>query len=173
MKLPTFLLLSFAYCGTAQHWELPKETNVFSPSYCKTNPDGFGGITLSNEEPAENKFYYEMKTRGNDLPDDAVDSMIFIVEQRIADYLLSETDFFSACATGGKDKGNRQLRRLQTPAAEALAITINPRDLPVEGGTIQRVFCSVLWILRSHPNFDYCLLQSPVLSFPVATKRRA
>lgn len=128
LQLQQFLLFSLAFFGRAQHIEPPLETDVDSPDYCKTNQDGFGGQSITNEGYEESTYFYELTVKGQDLPEDAVDTMIFEVEQRIADFLLSETNYFAICADRRRVKSisNPNLRRLQ--GSEAIAITINPRD---------------------------------------------
>lgn len=134
LQLQQFLLFSLAFFGRAQHIEPPLETDVDSPDYCKTNQDGFGGQSITNEGYEESTYFYELTVKGQDLPEDAVDTMIFEVEQRIADFLLSETNYFAICADRRRVKSisNPNLRRLQ--GSEAIAITINPRDEMLVGG---------------------------------------
>ena len=145
VQLPQFIFLALAFCVKAQHFEAPQETNVDSPAWsqesdtdstvCKTNKDGFGGQTISNEAYSESTFFYELLVAGQNLPDDAVSAMIFEVEQRIADFLLSETTYFGMCGTDAVRRRTRSsLRRLQNEGA--IAITINPPDDVLEGGKL-------------------------------------
>jgi hypothetical protein len=134
LQLQQFLLLSLALFGKAQHHEDPSEMDVVSPDYCKTNQDGFGGQPINNEEYSESTFFYEVKVAVPTLASDATDAMIFEVEQRIADYLLSETSYFAGCGARRRAKSisKQSLRKLQ--ATQAIAITINPRDAPLDNG---------------------------------------
>lgn len=109
--------------------------DVDSPDFCKTNRDGFGGRPIDNEEYSESTFFYELTVTGQNLPEDATDTMIFEVEQRIADFLLTETRYFKVCGSRRRALSSiskSSLRRLQSD--DAIAITINPRDEPLEGG---------------------------------------
>ena len=120
-------------CCSAQHVELPEETNVESPSFCQTNSDGFGGRPIgqgSSVELSENTYFYELTINGDD-----VDSAISDVETRIADYLLAETGFFDICSRRLLKK-KRGLRKLQEGGA--VAITTNPDDYQFDDGRLTR-----------------------------------
>jgi hypothetical protein len=135
LQFQQLLLVSLAFCGQAVlHIEDPAEDNVVSPNFCKTNPDGFGGKPINDEEYSESSYFYELTVAGQNLPSDATDAMIFEVEQRIADYLLSETNYFAVCGDRRRAKSISKpgLRRLQSD--QAIAITINPPDEALDGG---------------------------------------
>ncbi len=116
----------------SQHIQDPEEMDVESPEYCVTNGDGFGGRPLTDEIFSESTFFYEIKMAGAALSEASIDEIIFECEQRIANYLLSETPYFTVCANRRRLQlvNSLNVRRLQ---ADAVAITINPRDQPLEG----------------------------------------
>ena len=128
-----FLFLSFlAISVVSQHVEDPEETDVESPSYCQVDDTGFGGRPLGDETYAENTFFYELTMTGENLSDGAIADNIFECEVRMANFLLAESPFFGECGSRRKLRvvTSQRARRLQ---GDAVAITTNPPDLPLDG----------------------------------------
>lgn len=127
------LLCLLAISVAPQHIQDPEEVDVESPEYCFTNEDGFGGRPISDESFSESTYFYELKMSGTDLSASVIDDIIFECELRIANYLLTETSYFTVCQNRRRVQVRKRqnVRRLQD--ADAVAITINPRDEPLDG----------------------------------------
>eukprot|EP00429_Kryptoperidinium_foliaceum_P005580 CAMPEP_0176022108 /NCGR_PEP_ID=MMETSP0120_2-20121206/10754_1 /TAXON_ID=160619 /ORGANISM="Kryptoperidinium foliaceum, Strain CCMP 1326" /LENGTH=269 /DNA_ID=CAMNT_0017355241 /DNA_START=223 /DNA_END=1032 /DNA_ORIENTATION=+ len=128
--LQTLAVFSITSSAAGQHITPPEELDVESPPFCTTNSAGFGGAPISGDNVAESTFYYELVTNENGASD--MEATIFEVERRIADYLLSETPYFSGCGSRRRVKAVRKtgLRKLQD--YEAIAITTNPTDYVID-----------------------------------------
>lgn len=128
-ELLLFVALAPVAC-LAQHFEDPEEIDVYSPSFCTTNSDGFGGRPIGQGQSvdlSENTYFYELTISGED-----VDSAIADLETRIADHLLSESGLFDICSRRLKAQKPTRLRKLQDGGA--VAITTRPDDFPYPDG---------------------------------------
>lgn len=126
-QLQHTVLLSLASFVLADdtHYDPPREDNVESPFFCRTNDQGFAGLPISDTyEVATNNFFYELQFEGENPTTEETQAAIDETERRIVDYLLeTQTDIFTICDPSGNEDG-----------ANAVAVTVNPEDLALEGG---------------------------------------
>ena len=160
------LLASFMMTSTSagsSHYSLPSEDNVFSPPICTTNQDGFGGTIGTDVLTID--YNYEMEVVvGADVND-----VLFSVERSIADYLLQTDEFADIPCDDRRLKAAESIAatRREARRLNAVGLTVNPPDLPIDGGKYflfrtehEPTYCpeNLFLILLSH----FCCMHSNV-----------
>eukprot|EP00934_Nitzschia_sp_Nitz4_P006063 Nitzschia sp. Nitz4//scaffold3_size479765//119425//120279//NITZ4_000051-RA/size479765-augustus-gene-0.12-mRNA-1//1//CDS//3329550611//6053//frame0 len=123
-SVASLLILASAQANERHH-SGPEETDVESPAYCTTNSDGFGGIPVTDAMVDETLTTYYELTYSSDS-NSSVAELILQVEQGIANYLLSESDSFSALCGDSSQHAS-------FAGASPQAISITPLDSIASG----------------------------------------